>query len=95
MADGVAEKRTTWSFEIEEGGSVWRWARVEPTGKTSQSRRAFASLHECAKDATEHGYGEWKDEERRQVESRYDALLGADWAPAVREIRSAAKSTTG
>ena len=72
------EKRTAWLFLIEDGGAVWRWEKVRPSGDTVRSDVHFESLESCARDATAHGYGAWQTDERRQVTPRLDALATVD-----------------
>jgi len=67
------EKRGTWRF-VTDDGSRWRWEREEATGTIKRSKPPFALLEECVKDASKHGFGAWKGEERRSVTPRYDAL---------------------
>ena len=41
-----------------------------PDGRTERSTRTFTSLKEAGDDAAVHGYGAWKSDERRDVESQ-------------------------
>ena len=45
----------------------WLWTLTHPDGAKDSSKRSFMTLKECADDATEHGYGAWKSDERRAV----------------------------
>lgn len=69
------ERRTIWTFEIED--SHWSWVRRRPDGSQERSTHSFGSLQECGRNATQHGYGEWKGPERRRSELGRDILRAA------------------
>ena len=77
MDETSREKRDNWQFVIDPGAASWSWERTRPDGETERSPGAFGSLQDCASDARTHGYGEWKNDERRQITSGRDALLTA------------------
>lgn len=62
------ERRSIWAFTITDEG--WGWSLTHPDGRVERSRRAFTSLKEAGDDAAAHGYGSWKSEERRDVDSQ-------------------------
>jgi hypothetical protein len=68
--------------------------KAQPTGTIERSKATFVSLDAYAKDASAHGYGEWKKDERRQAEVRNDVLETVDLSAAVRSLRLAPTSGT-
>jgi hypothetical protein len=64
------ERRSNWNFVITDGG--WLWTLTRPDGTEQQSNRTFKTLKQCADDAIQNGYGAWKAEERRRVDSEPD-----------------------
>jgi hypothetical protein len=63
------ERRSTWNFVITDTG--WIWTLTRPDGSEERSPRTFTTLQACADDAVGRGYGTWKGEERRQVDSHF------------------------
>ena len=74
MIDKISERRAAWAFIMTGDRAAWEWARTKPDGTLQRSRRSFSSIAECGKDATKHGYGEWKMNERRHVTPGRDVL---------------------
>jgi hypothetical protein len=63
------ERRSTWNFVITDTGWVWTLTRAD--GTEERSAATFTTLKDCADDAVAHGYGTWKGEERRRVDSHF------------------------
>lgn len=78
MVQTSTEKRDNWQFLVDAEGRSWSWERSRPDGAVERSGRSFGSLQECAADASIRGYGQWKNDERRQITAGRDALLMAD-----------------
>jgi hypothetical protein len=78
MTTKITDKRDRWQFVIETDARSWVWERTRADGTVERSVHGFGSLHECAADAGTHGYGEWKNDERRQVTPGVDALVMVD-----------------
>jgi hypothetical protein len=74
----ISDKRDKWQFVIDADGHAWVWEKTRADGSVERSARSFGSLHECSADAGTHGYGVWKNDERRQVERGVDALVMVD-----------------
>lgn len=71
MSQVQQERRSNWNFVITDGG--WLWTLTRPDGSEERSERNFKTLKQCADDAIQHGYGAWKHEERRSVDSEFGA----------------------
>ena len=69
MGEVQQERRSSWNFVITDTG--WLWTVTRPDGTEERADRNFKTLKECADDAAEHGYGSWKQEERRNVDSSF------------------------
>lgn len=59
------ERRIEWGFVITHNG--WLWEITRPDGTEVRSSSVFETLQQCGDDAKQHGYGAWKDDERRVV----------------------------
>ena len=69
------ENREQWQFLIDPANASWTWERRRPDGNVDHAERFFGSLHECAAEASHHGFAKWKDDERRRVATLSDPLL--------------------
>jgi hypothetical protein len=54
-----------WQFGNAPDGWTWRYVHPE-SGEEKKSTRAFATLHECIKDARSNGYDHAGDRERKK-----------------------------
>jgi hypothetical protein len=72
MAGVQNERRSNWNFVITDTG--WLWTLTRPDGTEERASQTFTTLKECADDAVGHGYGSWKHEERRSVDSSPGAV---------------------
>jgi hypothetical protein len=72
MAGVQKERRSNWNFVITDTG--WLWTLTRPDGTEERSSHTFTTLKECADNAVSHGYGSWKQEERRSVDSSFGAV---------------------
>ena len=70
MAEVQKERRSHWNFVITDTG--WLWTLTRPDGTQEHSERNFKTLKQCADDAIKHGYGAWKQEERRTADNSFD-----------------------
>jgi hypothetical protein len=77
MVQTSREKRDNWQFVIDPDAASWAWERTRADGAIERSDGAFGSLQDCASDARTHGFGGWKNDERRQITAGRDALLTA------------------
>lgn len=66
------ERRSSWNFVITDTG--WLWTLTRPDGSEERADRNFKTLKQCADDAIAHGYGAWKQEERRTYDNDFGAL---------------------
>ncbi len=64
--DHTPERRSNWNFVITDTG--WLWTITRPDGAEERSDKIFPTLAECADNAVLHGYGAWKQDERRRMD---------------------------
>jgi hypothetical protein len=62
------ERRKEWRFLISEQG--WSWGVRKADGSEDRASHTYPNLKAAGDDAMEHGFGEWRQEERRMVERR-------------------------
>jgi hypothetical protein len=62
----TTERRSNWNFVITDGG--WGWTLTHPDGSEERSNKTFKTLKQAADDAIAHGYGSWKQDERRSLD---------------------------
>ena len=60
------ERRSSWNFVITDTG--WLWTLTRPDGTEERAGQSFKTLKQAADDAIAHGYGAWKNDERRRLD---------------------------